>query len=47
MQLLPCVDFHKVHEAIERLNAGQNHGDIGAYSNRLPLGNDTFIKTYF
>ena len=46
MKILLCVDFHTVHEVIERLNAGQNDGDIGLYSNHLLVANDTFIKTY-
>ena len=41
---ITCVDSGEVYEAIERLNAGENDGDIGMYSNHILLTNDTFMK---
>ena len=41
---IACIDYAEVHDAIKRLNAGKNDGDIGMYSNHILLANDIFMK---
>ena len=41
---IACIDSGEVHDAIKRLNAGKDDGDIGMYSNHILLANDIFMK---
>ena len=41
---IACIDYGEVHDAIKRLNAGKNDGDIGMYSNHILLANEIFMK---